>query len=243
MSKLAVLGAGAALLLAATPVSAITIFADFTPATTDSNLSYSGIDDGTGTLTSIDQLVHFSFFNADGTTTGSTFDVLMNLTASTSAAELTAGGSIAALPVTSGSITFTSSAPITWNGHTGTNLLTVNFSGGALVGILGGSTATYGTSTPPYTVDFSSDFLDFSTSTARDLALAINAINPSVGFAFGGDRANFGSVSGNFGADVTAGNPQGVVPEPASWALMFAGFGLVGSVMRSQRRRTEVSFV
>ncbi|WP_243453872.1 PEPxxWA-CTERM sorting domain-containing protein [Sandaracinobacteroides saxicola] len=31
-------------------------------------------------------------------------------------------------------------------------------------------------------------------------------------------------------------NPGGVVPEPASWAMMIAGFGLVGGLMR--RRRT-----
>ena len=37
---------------------------------------------------------------------------------------------------------------------------------------------------------------------------------------------------------VTAG---GVVPEPASWALMLGGFGLVGGAMRS-RRKAAVSF-
>jgi hypothetical protein len=241
MSKLAVLGAGAAMLLAAAPSSAITIFADFTPSSTASNISYFGSEDGTGTLTSVDQLVHFSFLNPDGSTNGTSFDAMMNLSADTSAATVI-GGSLAFLPITNGTLTFTSTAPVTFNGHTGTNLLTVSFSGGVLSGILGGSTATYGNSTPPFTVDFTSDFLNFSTSTARDLSLAINAINPSVGFAFGGDRANFGSLSGNFGADATAGNPQGVVPEPASWALMFVGFGLAGSVLRSQRRRTEVSF-
>ena len=241
MNKLAVYGAGAALLLAAAPASAVTTFADFSPASSTPNITYVGTDDGSGTISSIDQLVHFAFLNADGSVSGTTFDVMMNLTATTGAATV-AGGSIALLPITNGVLTFTSAAPITWNGHTGTNLLTVDFSGGVLSAILGGSTATYGNSTPPFSVDFTSDFLDFSTSTARDLALAIDAINPGVGFAFGGNRINLGTVSGNFGSDATAGNPQGVVPEPASWALMFAGFGLVGSVLRSQRRRTEVSF-
>jgi len=241
MNKLAVYGAGAALLLAAAPASAITTFADFSPASSTPNITYVGTDDGSGTISSIDQLVHFAFLNADGSVSGTTYDVMMNLTATTGAATV-AGGSIALLPITNGMLTFTSATPITWNGHTGTNLLSVNFSGGMLSAILGGSTATYGNSTPPFSVDFSSDFLDFSSSTARDLALAIDAINPGVGFAFGGNRVNVASVSGNFGSDATAGNPQGVVPEPASWALMFAGFGLVGSVLRSQRRRTEVSF-
>lgn len=34
---------------------------------------------------------------------------------------------------------------------------------------------------------------------------------------------------------------QGAVPEPASWALLVAGFGMVGGAMRS-RRKVEVSF-
>jgi hypothetical protein len=242
MSKLAVLGVGASLLLAAAPASAITIFADFSPASTDANIFYNGTEDGTGTITSVDQLVHFSFLNPDGSVSGTSFDALMNLSASTGAATVSGDGSIALLPVSAGTLTFTSADPVTWNGHTGTNLLTVDFTGGSLTTALGGSTANYGASTPPFSVDFTSDFLDFSSSTARDLAMAINAINPSVGFAFGGIRSHAGSVSGNFGSDATSGNPQGVVPEPASWALMFAGFGLVGSVLRSQRRRSEVTF-
>lgn len=241
MYKLAAFGAGAALALAAAPASAITIFADFTPATTAANVTYVGDDSGAGTLTSVDQLVHFNFLNLDGTPGQTSFDALLNLTATTSAATVV-GGTNALLPITSGRATFTALSPVSWNGSTGTNLLTVDFSGGVLSAILGGSTATYGTSFPPLTVNFTSDFLDFSSSTQRDLAFAINAINPQVGFAFGAGRLNTGSLSGNFGSDATSGNPQGVVPEPASWALMFAGFGLIGGVLRSQRRRTEVTF-
>jgi len=240
MKKLAAFGTGAALLLAAAPASAITIFADFTPTSNQPNIQYSGAADGSGTITDMGQLVHFQFLNPDGSPSSTVFDVLMTLTATTGAGTVTSG--LAVLPVTSGTISFTAASPITWGGHTGTNLLTATFSGGALTSLWGGSTANYGNSTPPNAVNFTSDFLSFSSSTARDLALAINAINPPVGVLFGGGRLHTGSVSGNFGADVTGGNPQGV-PEPASWALMFAGFGLAGSVLRSQRRRnTEVSF-
>jgi hypothetical protein len=241
MNKLAVYGAGAALLLAAAPASAVTTFADFSPASNNPNVFYTGTASGAGTISSIDQLVHFAFLNPDGSVSGTTFDVLMNFTATTGAASTAGGGTVALLPISDGRLTFTSSTPITWGGHTGTNLLTVDFTGGVLTALLGGSTANYGNSTPPNVVSFSSDFLDFSSSTARDLALAIDAINPAVGFAFGGNRSHMGTMSGNFGADATSGNPQGV-PEPTSWALMFAGFGLVGSVLRSQRRRTEVIF-
>jgi hypothetical protein len=34
----------------------------------------------------------------------------------------------------------------------------------------------------------------------------------------------------------------GAVPEPATWAMMIGGFGLVGSSMRYRRRKTTVSF-
>lgn len=240
MNKLAVLGTGAALLLAAAPASAITIFADFTPISNQPNIQYSGAVDGSGTVTDMGQLVHFQFLNPDGSASSTVFDVLMTLSMTTGAGSVSSG--LAVLPVTTGTISFTSAAPVTWGGHTGTNLLTVSFSGGAITSLWGGSTANYGNSTPPNVVNFTSDFLGFSGSTARDLALAVDAINPPVGTLFGGGRLHTGSVSGNFGADVTSGNPQGV-PEPASWALMFAGFGLAGSVLRSQHRRnTEVSF-
>jgi len=227
------------LLLAAAPVSAVTIFADFTPTSNQPNIQYSGSVAGNGTISDLGQLVHFSFLNPDGTPSGTSFDALMTLNATTGAA--TTVGGLAVLPVLTGSVSFTTASAVTWGSHTGTNLLTANFTGGSFASLVGGSTATYGNSTPPNTVTFTSDFLDFSGSTTRDVALAVDAINPPVGVLFGGRRLHTGSVSGNFGADISSGSPQGV-PEPASWALMFAGFGLAGSVLRSQRRRTEVSF-
>ena len=36
--------------------------------------------------------------------------------------------------------------------------------------------------------------------------------------------------------------PTGTVPEPASWALMLAGFGLMGYSMRSSRRKVAINF-
>jgi len=235
MFKLGMACGAAALLLAAAPASAITTFADFSPASSLSNVIYTGALDGSGTISSTAAPVKFSFLNPDGSSL-MTFDALMDLAATTGTAQVFSG--LAILPISAGTLAFTTDHSVTYNGHTGTNLLTVTFDGGALTGALGGSTANYGASTPPYTVNFTSDFLDFSGSSARDLALAIDAINPSVGFAFGSSRFNAGTVTGNFGADVVSGQPQGVVPEPASWAMMLFGFGLAGSVLRTQRRRT-----
>ena len=36
---------------------------------------------------------------------------------------------------------------------------------------------------------------------------------------------------------------QSAVPEPAAWALMIAGFGMVGGVLRRQRKTTQLAFV
>jgi hypothetical protein len=38
------------------------------------------------------------------------------------------------------------------------------------------------------------------------------------------------------------GDPTPAVPEPASWAMMIAGFGLVGGSLRAAKRRTSVTF-
>jgi hypothetical protein len=46
-------------------------------------------------------------------------------------------------------------------------------------------------------------------------------------------------VASTFQAVVSGGN---AVPEPASWALLIAGFGLVGSAMRNRTRKATVSF-
>lgn len=39
--------------------------------------------------------------------------------------------------------------------------------------------------------------------------------------------------------DITTSGATGAIPEPASWAMMIAGFGLVGATMR--RRRTAIA--
>jgi hypothetical protein len=91
-------------------------------------------------------------------------------------------------------------------------------------------------------VSFTSDFLDFSGSSAFDLALAINAINPRllIGNTFNGVAQFSGTVAGNFGADGDPAGTGAVIPEPASWAMMIAGFGLVGASAR-RRRMASVS--
>jgi len=73
-----------------------------------------------------------------------------------------------------------------------------------------------------------------------DLALALGR-----SFTLGaGESATF-TTRTIFGTgaprDVVLPPPPGV-PEPATWGMMLAGFGLVGAGMRSRRRRTEIAF-
>jgi hypothetical protein len=44
------------------------------------------------------------------------------------------------------------------------------------------------------------------------------------------------------GGSATLTNGTGAVPEPATWAMMIGGFGLVGASMRYRRRNVSVSF-
>ncbi len=63
--------------------------------------------------------------------------------------------------------------------------------------------------------------------------------NRRVTFAFDGaaiDRVNFASSSNSFELDTVA----GAVPEPASWVMLVAGFGLVGTAAR-RRNPTVVA--
>ncbi len=52
----------------------------------------------------------------------------------------------------------------------------------------------------------------------------------------GGIRFRSGSNSAEIDNVVFA------VPEPSTWAMMFAGFGMIGFAMRSRRRRTSVVY-
>ena len=68
--------------------------------------------------------------------------------------------------------------------------------------------------------------------------LGTSVPNPVQGYAFSGyDGWHSTPTQIALRIDGTAG-AAGAVPEPASWALMLGGFGLVGSAMRSRRRVT-----
>lgn len=224
--------------LAVAPASAVT-FAAYTPISTAPNVSFTGTASGSGTLSTPEgSKVTFRFLDPSGTTT--VFDTVANFTLNimTGAGAAFMGTGFA--PVISGTEAFTSLAPVTFNGHTGTNLLTAIFSGGNFTGQIGGQTATYGDTAPPQTVTFTSSFFNFSGTTARDLTIGIDAISPAL-TAFSGPTLT-GTANGLFGADsLIGGGGQSGTPEPAAWAMFIVGFGLVGAVGRRRKTSTYVA--
>jgi hypothetical protein len=115
-----------------------------------------------------------------------------------------------------------------------TNLLTVTFQDALLSGASGSTAFLFSASTAESPLSFTSDFLNFSDvpdMQAFDFSIAGTASTPSLARA-GTNRSlrNFRAVSvGQFSASPA--------PEPVTWGMMLAGFGLVGGTMRARRRK------
>lgn len=119
-----------------------------------------------------------------------------------------------------------------------------------LDGISNSAALVFGTA---FTATATGLFFDFSGTSGSD---AVIFQNPFIGAGINYFCLNdaLGGCSGNPSAiglrvsNVAIGDPRqgvtliataGAVPEPASWALMIAGFGLTGATMR--RRRTAIT--
>ena len=64
----------------------------------------------------------------------------------------------------------------------------------------------------------------------------IFSTDPSFGDFGGGLNSGFGEFNGYAPIFASAAFVQGAVPEPATWALMIGGFGMVGAAARRRRR-------
>jgi len=97
----------------------------------------------------------------------------------------------------------------------------------------GGAPTLQADSTAGSVITYASDFADLSGTTAEDFALSFSGASQALNLT-GGRLPNFSfSGSGTFAADLP-------IPEPASWTLMLAGFGIMGGVMRSRRKTTAI---
>lgn len=84
------------------------------------------------------------------------------------------------------------------------------------------------------------DTTDFSFVPTPQLSFTSNSISIIFGSAVaGGDTFEFNFDGTGQAIFAYNGGGNGVVPEPASWAMLIAGFGLIGATMR--RRRTMLA--
>ncbi|MFA7439748.1 MAG: PEPxxWA-CTERM sorting domain-containing protein [Sphingomonadaceae bacterium] len=110
-----------------------------------------------------------------------------------------------------------------------TNLLTLTFETALLSSNIGSVAGGFSTSVPPDNVTISSDIFDIANFAGGNFALSLSGMSlPFVGSA---NAVAVGNVSGTFAASTDV----AVVPEPATWGLMIAGFGMVGFAARRRR--------
>ena len=80
--------------------------------------------------------------------------------------------------------------------------------------------------------------MKFASTGDKGFSLSLTSIFPTLSASGGSGLNSFGAVStGSFYSELTSGGGVGGVPEPASWALMLVGVGLLGGSLRDRRSR------
>ncbi len=151
-------------------------------------------------------------------------------------------GSFVYQPIVSGTFAFiyTGAGDITVNRvvyHTGSNLLSATFTGGTIAGQNGATSgsATASTSVAGETITYTSDFIDFSHTTAQDLSISLSSITNGLNAgSFQALRSFATTTTGSFSTDPLP-TLTSATPEPESWAMLITGFGLVGAARRGRR--------
>jgi len=135
-------------------------------------------------------------------------------------------------------------ATITQGGYAGTiqfnftsvptvpgNILTVQFTGGVLSGLVGGNSASLSASFPPNTVNYTSSIPGLLTGAdLRNFSIGFSGLTSGLSLNNTTVASNTGSTAGTFSAQP--------IPEPASVVMMsisaIAGLGLYGLRRRFQ---------
>ncbi len=113
------------------------------------------------------------------------------------------------------------------------NLLTATFTEATLNVDLGATPSGSFFATNPFqTVSYASDVFDVASVIEADFALGFSSITTAFFVTRGVGTAFQANVVGTFAA---------AVPEPATWAMMIAGFGMVGFAARRRRATATVS--
>jgi hypothetical protein len=128
------------------------------------------------------------------------------------------------------------------NGPALANLLTVNFQSATLLAKLGSTSMAFLASTPGDALHFTSDFLNFRSATDYDFSLIFSA--PSPGVSIAAINPLLTNVTGQRSFNTTrtyatGGYSASSVPEPADWAMLLTGLGMVGLMAR--RRKPQLT--
>lgn len=256
MTRLKAIGAvaviAASILGAATPASAvITTFATYSSITSGHNLSWTKVGTAGGTVKTISTptsnvlgatSVNFNFLQASLVSLGALASNF-TLQGTSSASPAVAVGSFLVQPVVSGSFSFIYTGPSFTVGATtyvaGTNLLSGVFTNAEIFGQSAATSGSLSASTGSGgSITYTSDLLDFTNTISQDYAISLTAITPAIfrQNASSSLRSFKASTGGSFSTD-----PAPIVvavPEPATWAMLVAGFGLVGVSLRRRKPRS-----
>jgi hypothetical protein len=232
------------------------VFADFTPTTSAADYKWlqSGAAGDEGSFFSI---VNPASTVAQGRAVTFTYlDPALSALAFLPATFLLNGGVTTSTPATTdgtsftqlnvdGTFSFTYSGPTKTIGsitltHDVTNLLSGVFTGAYIRGSTGSGSANL-TSTLG-TLSYTSDVESFTGIVPGSQEFAFNLLSAQPGFsAVAGKSLNTFTANGggNFSFLTTGVGRHGGVPEPATWGLMIAGFGMMGGLLR--RRRAAIA--
>jgi hypothetical protein len=243
--------------VAATPaLAALTTFANFSDLSTDDFYYKAGTGTGASSYGKYYSIstpssttagpvdVDFSFINE-----GSLLDnAVKNVTASFSLSGASTGPTILAggylIEPVSGTFTLKTTAPITVGTvtyGTGSILLMGSYTKGDIVGkagTQGGSLGGDNALSTGDTLTYSSDFVTFQPNAQLGLGFTLSSVTPAFAQTHVGSnslKAFHTDATASFSADPVPHVNAGV-PEPASWALMIAGFGLAGASLRRRAR-------
>ncbi|WP_235902577.1 PEPxxWA-CTERM sorting domain-containing protein [Sandarakinorhabdus oryzae] len=223
-------GAAIAAAILASPALAVdsgsVTFAQFTQQTSNKIAQYNAIAGG-NSLTILESPVYFvvSAFGPIGF-----YPSTMTMSASSNAMVTSLGPQFQQLGWT-GNIHF----------GNGANYLDVNFTNATFSFDGAGGSASMISTDPSNPISYTSNLLTLPDFDFRNFSLAFTGLTPAFTVAANGYGTPFNAnVAGSFAGSVGEG-PTGGVPEPSSWAMMLAGFGMVGFTARRRATMATVA--
>jgi len=247
LTKLLTAGAVTAAVVTLAGAAQAATFANFSQAGTGDNIAWTKTGPTTGTLSSGPVAVKFNFLQSQlmQNSPTSSLSATLTMSASGSGSAFGSGGSPGDSldqPNVGGSFTFTYNGPGYTDGlgnshSAGDILLSGVFTLADITSNVGSSSASVLDSTAAGgSITYASQWMSFASSVQRDFAFNITSAHPLINAPAGEALNSFnGSSGGSF-------STTGAVPEPATWAIMIAGFGMLGLAAR-RRRATGLAAV